>query len=51
VKEEALGLLLHGDLKEVVERAKVLHHELALKGGDHALKERTLGTVSTMLST
>jgi hypothetical protein len=34
VKEEALDAALHGDPKKVVERAQVLHRELALQGSD-----------------
>jgi hypothetical protein len=43
VKGEALGPSLHDDLREVVETAQVLHHELALKGGDRALKQGNTG--------
>jgi hypothetical protein len=41
VKEEARGGggALHGDLKKVVEKAHVLHRELALEGGDRVLEE------------
>jgi hypothetical protein len=38
VKEEDLELVLHGDPYEVAERAQFLYLELALQGGNGALK-------------
>jgi hypothetical protein len=37
VEEETLRSALDGDTEEVVKRPRVLHRELPLKGGDHAL--------------
>jgi broad specificity phosphatase PhoE len=43
VKEEAIGVTLHSDPKKVVERAQMLHRDLALQGVDRALREYNAG--------
>jgi hypothetical protein len=51
VEDEVLGLLLHGDPEEVVERAQVLHHDLTLKVVIVRRRSAVLHVMSTMSST
>jgi hypothetical protein len=43
VKGEGLGLTLHDNRKEVVEKAQVIHRELTLQGGDRVLEKGGIG--------